>query len=960
MSPTGSEQSSIRSEGSGLTFVRPLPRAQGPQNPDSNDSADIPRSRLELSDRLFPPRHGDEADSFPSVTGMELGHFVVEERIGRGGMGAVFRAIDKRLDRVVALKVLSPELSSDPEAVQRFQNEARAAARLDHDNIARVHYIGEERGMHFIAFEFVTGTNVREFILQKGKLTPESAVNYTLQIVEALRHTAAANVVHRDIKPSNIIVSPTGRAKLVDLGLARHDQSHELTVAGTALGTFDYISPEQAIDARNVDVRSDIYSLGCTIYHMLTGEPPYPSGTMFQKVINHHNPVPPEARLKNPRVSVQLSRVIQKMMASNPDERYASPETLKHDLQQIADSMGLAPTNPEAVVWETPLFQGANPYWDGTRTWMAVAIVLLILVFLVDRNLQTPSAAVDQLTVDELIEVLNRKLSPAQEGLPPVGDGVAPSSQATDEAALTESSPITSPSSPTSPTGSERPVATQVEPAPTLSQLESTNSFGTFGAGFSGDLLPANGEIWDLLRQPVASSTSDNGSVAMSATTETASPIDVPAREGAGSPAVTPDATSPADDRVFFVLQPRTGDPVRVATLAEAFALAADNSAIEVDSPTGLVIQKQAIQYSGKRVILRAAGDSHPTIRFDLSEELMLRPLATSAAIFDIGHGGALDLYNVDLELVVDSQTPVDEWAIVRIAPSVDVFAQWSSFTLNNPENRSASFAYIPKSKPSDISNLMPERMSGRPSTVVLRDSICRGQMDGVKQQDLHPLDVRFEQTAFAISGAVHRLDGSAAMDTNMVTDPEPTTSLVLNHVTAIVGEGLLAAMTGEHGTFETVLVEIRESVFRIEGDAPAVISVSGNAGSDQLLDRVQFQSLSERSFVQTSGPLLTVESTADFDFEPRVVKQRELETLLVRVVDQKLLNPAVTLVPSSWHLIQPDDFNLYQPIEGTANPALKAASDGRNAGVDWSRSGLPESLPQPANDATAGTSLIP
>jgi serine/threonine-protein kinase len=237
--------------------------------------------------RLFPPRDTPPA-RMPSVAGIRLGHFEIEERIARGGMGTVFRARDLRLDRLVALKVLSQEQLRDPAAVQRFQNEARAAAKLDHENIARVYFIGEDRGVHFIAFEYVRGTTVREAIAAKGQLTQDEAVNYTLQAAEALRHTDMAGVVHRDIKPSNLIVTPSGRVKLVDLGLARQTdpgQEADLTVTGTTLGTFDYISPEQARDPRNVDVRSDIYSLGCTLFHMLTGRPPYAQGTTRRRSI---------------------------------------------------------------------------------------------------------------------------------------------------------------------------------------------------------------------------------------------------------------------------------------------------------------------------------------------------------------------------------------------------------------------------------------------------------------------------------------------------------------------------------------------------------------------------------------------------------------------------------------------------------------------------------------------------
>lgn len=194
--------------------------------------------------RLFPPTRelGSSAPEF-DPSGLELGHFRIEERIGMGGMGAVFRALDLRLQRNVALKLLAPGQSYDSASVKRFENEARAAARLDHENIARVYFIGEERGLNFIAFEYVTGLNVRDLIRRSGKLSPTDTVNYALQISYALKHTSAMGVVHRDVKPSNIIITPQGRAKLVDLGLARkdHAESADLTVTGTTLGTFDYI-----------------------------------------------------------------------------------------------------------------------------------------------------------------------------------------------------------------------------------------------------------------------------------------------------------------------------------------------------------------------------------------------------------------------------------------------------------------------------------------------------------------------------------------------------------------------------------------------------------------------------------------------------------------------------------------------------------------------------------------------
>ena len=240
------------------------------------------------------------------LPGDRLGHFELVQYVGGGGMGRVFRAIDTRLARTVALKILSPEQAADRETVLRFQNEAQSAARLDHDNIARVYYVGEDRGLHYIVFEFVEGVNVRDLVETKGPLPLAEAVSYTLQVADALAHAAGRNVVHRDIKPSNLLITPDGQVKLIDMGLARLRETDaagaDLTASGVTLGTFDYISPEQARDPRNADVRSDIYSLGCTFFFMLTGRPPFLGGTMLQKLLQHQGDQPPDVRQFRPEL----------------------------------------------------------------------------------------------------------------------------------------------------------------------------------------------------------------------------------------------------------------------------------------------------------------------------------------------------------------------------------------------------------------------------------------------------------------------------------------------------------------------------------------------------------------------------------------------------------------------------------------------------------------------------------
>lgn len=288
---------------------------------------------------------GDDAlDGGAVKPGATFGHFVVTKYIGGGGMGRVYEGRDTALDRKVAIKVLPRQRAQDVGTVARFLNEAKSAARLNHEHIAQVYFCGEENGVPFIAFEYVYGVNLRDYVRERGVLELDEAIGYVLQAADALAHAAAHGVTHRDVKPSNIIVTPQKRAKLIDMGLARllkSDLADDLTESGVTLGTFDYISPEQARDPRDADVRSDIYSLGCTFYYMLVGTPPFPEGTMLQKLLQHQGDEPPDVREANPAIPIEVAAVVKKMMRKTPDERYQTPESLILDLREIADMIGV-------------------------------------------------------------------------------------------------------------------------------------------------------------------------------------------------------------------------------------------------------------------------------------------------------------------------------------------------------------------------------------------------------------------------------------------------------------------------------------------------------------------------------------------------------------------------------------------------------------------------------------------
>lgn len=279
-----------------------------------------------------------------ALQGELLNHFHLQQFIGGGGMGVVFKALDTTLDRIVAVKVVASQSISNEDLQRRFLIEAQSTARLDHPNIARIHFVGRDRGLPYIVFEYIEGENLRDLVLKHGPLPLGEALGYAYQVAHALAHAWERDVVHRDIKPSNILITAQGQAKIVDMGLARLHEvepaEDDLTNTGVTLGTFDYISPEQARDPRSADTRSDIYSLGCTLFYLLTGRPPFARGTPVQKLLQHQAEPPPvvsELRLGIPE---SVDRLMARMLAKAVTDRPQTPQELVQEIGAILTDLG--------------------------------------------------------------------------------------------------------------------------------------------------------------------------------------------------------------------------------------------------------------------------------------------------------------------------------------------------------------------------------------------------------------------------------------------------------------------------------------------------------------------------------------------------------------------------------------------------------------------------------------------
>ncbi len=251
---------------------------------------------------------------------IRIGKYEVLSHIATGGMGAVYKARDTETGREVALKVLSPEMAAKPGMVERFRREAKHAQKLRHENVVTLHEFGEANHTYFLVMEFIDGIDLHEYSNRKGPLDPAEALQIILQACRALAHAYEQGIIHRDIKPSNFLVSSKGdelTVKMTDLGLAREKSNEEfrVTKAGTTVGTLDYMAPEQAHDSGLADIRSDLYSLGSTWYHLLAGHAPFPKGGLGERLHRIMNEEPPDVHKFNPRVSEPTLAVLRRLMA---------------------------------------------------------------------------------------------------------------------------------------------------------------------------------------------------------------------------------------------------------------------------------------------------------------------------------------------------------------------------------------------------------------------------------------------------------------------------------------------------------------------------------------------------------------------------------------------------------------------------------------------------------------------
>jgi serine/threonine protein kinase len=287
--------------------------------------------------------------------GFTLKNYKLLKPLGSGGMSTVYLAEHTLMNRRRAIKVLPKSRNNDSSYLARFKLEAQATASLDHPNIVRAYDIDNENDNHFLVMEYVQGRDLQNIVKEGGPLDYEAAADYIAQAAEGLQHAHESGLIHRDIKPANLLVDGSNVVKILDLGLAlfsSDDDKASLTIAHNenVLGTADYLSPEQALNSHKVDLRADVYSLGCTLYYLLTGHPPFPEGTLAQRIAKHQSQMPTSIKGDRPDAPDAIINICLKMMQKKPPNRYQSAREVADALYAFINDRGTAGSDGDSGV----------------------------------------------------------------------------------------------------------------------------------------------------------------------------------------------------------------------------------------------------------------------------------------------------------------------------------------------------------------------------------------------------------------------------------------------------------------------------------------------------------------------------------------------------------------------------------------------------------------------------------
>ena len=858
---------------------------------------------------------GGAFDVAHSLEGERLGQFVLQKFIGGGGMGIVFRALDTTLNREVALKVLSRDQSSDDEALRRFRNEAQSAARLDHDNIARVHYVGEDRGVHYIVFEFIEGINIRDLVEQKGPLPLEEAVSYTYQIAQALEHASQRAVIHRDIKPSNVLITPDGRAKLVDMGLARLNQvaqaDNDLTASGVTLGTFDYISPEQARDPRSADVRSDLYSLGCSFFYMLTGRPPFPEGTVLQKLLQHQGDHPPDPRTLRPELPVEVTRILARLLAKNPAHRFQQASELTAELAELANRLGM-PLSVPRMAWTAPRSATASRL-QHHLPWILPLAALFLIVIALDQFGSSDGPS-EQARVAPHRPTTDGRSRP---GSPTTGGKGRQGADATERSTR----PNTDQQSPTVP--ATAPVARESrpnsDPAPTRPAGDSNASPAGPGTQLEGELSFERSTA-RAVGAPEAEGQLDPPPIG-----SPQSSLIAPAAEG--ETLLSKKTEPPTEREGLLIISDHDEGPRTYASLRAALAEAKNDDVIELRF-NGRRLEKP-FKISNLRITIRAGEGFRPVVQFRPDSN----PVEYPPSMILVA-GGSLIGRGVNWELDLPREVPADRAMVETQRANLVRFERCSMTIRNASFDGSAYHAGVAffdvKAAPGTATMAMdPAAGEDQAVRIELVDVVARGEASLARSSDLQSLTLDWDNGLLATSERLLTAIGGAIKPHELVRPVE----INLRHVTAAVQRGFAALDNSIDAPYQLLTrVTATDCILLSTGHAPLVEQI-GSDDIDEFMGRVEWNG--ERDYFDGFEVFWHIEKSTN----PTASKTMAFDewaafwgSRLKRVSADPISWRALPAGNKPRHSVGPADYAL--DASASRNPPAHSASNGLDAGL--------------------------
>ena len=861
---------------------QPTEASEGPSVDDATIISARPPIHTQTADGQIAPRELGQ-----TLVGRKLAHFDLLEFVGGGGMGAVFRASDTMLNRIVAVKVLSRDQGRDEETVKRFQNEAQSAARLDHDNIARVYFVGEDDGWYFIVFEYIEGNNLRDQIANRGPMSVEDALKITLQVAEALEHASHREVVHRDIKPSNVLLTRTGKAKLVDMGLARLQpmkaEENDLTASGVTLGTFDYISPEQARDPRMADVRSDIYSLGCTLFFMLTARPPFPDGTVLQKLLSHSGEAPPDPRLLRPDLPDELIPVISRMLSKQPADRYQKPSDLIGDLLALSERLGFQTTPHGDPIYIAP--EPSRIGWvERHLPWIAPLLFLLTFVLFIDPIWLQGNT-----------------------------NGIQPSFTVPESArrpSLIETERQAIPSTPTANSGRAP------DPTPTVNEEGKTEP----------DTNVNNMQL--------------DGPLLMRRLDELLNRVGI----APDSPPTQEQSTNNQLDEQTIIVDPSIDDGRFIADslvakdLTTAVRLAMEDSSVEnIELRHNERVELDAMKFNLENRILTisAANGYSPVLSFRTGFSV------SDADTLDMLHvsDGELKLRGLHLELVVPNDTLEGEWALFALKNSPIMTVRYCTITVRNTYGGRFSnldnvsvFRIIP-----DAIDDMLDPVTGAErlqAEIDLNHCVIRGETTVLRADQAAPLSFKWNNGLLSTTERLVNMGGAAEMPGR-----GEQIMIDLDHVTAVMDQGLGEFTSSvENPYLVDVSIYCKNSILLTQSWSP-LISQSGPQRLSTMMAQIEY--FGDRNFYEgldVFWKLTPQDRTQTEAFNYEMWRGHWSENL-PRFKRAKWQSPPDKNQPMHEHRV------AEYALSTEANPAVGASQDGLDAGF---QQGLLPRLPEP------------